>query len=150
MQHEEATRFLLFSAEQKTPAGIRALFDHTIASYLSDDPVFSLAAAGKQTDAYIGSVGMAPDETRGGMQIYWSIHPAYWQQGYGAEAAEALIQYAFDELGFDTLAAYTHPGNIASLRLAQKVGMQYQGKIKLEGADEAGVCYTITKKEYTP
>jgi ribosomal-protein-alanine N-acetyltransferase len=148
MRHKEATRYLLFSEEQKSPEGIRAIFDQTISSYAAEEPIFSLVVADKTTDAYLGSVGMAPDENSEAAQIYWSIHPDHWDCGYGTEATRALLRYAFEVLDMDEIVAYSHPENLASLKVAHKVGMVNLGRKKFDWADEEAIFYRLTPKEF--
>ena len=54
----------------------------------------------------------------------YTLSSAYWRQGYGTEAAQAMIQCVFQELKLERLAAEIEQDNIASIRLMQKVGME--------------------------
>lgn len=45
-------------------------------------------------------------------------------KGYATEVCQAVIAYAAQELGFDTLHCFIHPDNLASLRVAEKLGFQ--------------------------
>jgi RimJ/RimL family protein N-acetyltransferase len=49
-------------------------------------------------------------------------------RGLATEAAGAAIAYAFDVLGVDEVVAYTSPGNAASLRVMEKLGMTVRGE----------------------
>jgi ribosomal-protein-alanine N-acetyltransferase len=147
MKHPDATRFLLFSADQKTEAGILNLFEQTIASYKSSEPIFSLTIADRKTDEFIGSAGMAPDYEGTGIQMYWAISPGLWGKGLASEAARALIRYGFETLGMESIRAYMHPNNLASIRVAEKAGMCLHNTIRLDDFDQDALCYQITNKE---
>ncbi len=47
----------------------------------------------------------------------------YWGRGIGTEAASVCVDFARDDLGIKKLVALIIPGNIASIRVAEKLGM---------------------------
>ncbi|HWL05986.1 MAG TPA: GNAT family N-acetyltransferase [Xanthobacteraceae bacterium] len=55
---------------------------------------------------------------------YW-LGTAHWDQGYATEAARAVIDYAFDDLGYDALLAGARVANPASRRVLEKCGFQW-------------------------
>jgi RimJ/RimL family protein N-acetyltransferase len=57
---------------------------------------------------------------------YW-LGVAYWGQGYATEAARALIDHAFGDLGCDRLAGGARVSNPASRRVLEKCGFQWTG-----------------------
>ena len=57
---------------------------------------------------------------------YWLGVP-YWGKGYATEAARALIDHAFVDLGHDTLVAGARLSNPASRRVLEKCGFQWTG-----------------------
>lgn len=60
---------------------------------------------------------------------YWIGEP-YWGRGYCSEAAGALIQFAFAELGIKRLVAEHLRSNPASGRVMQKTGMRQVGSAR--------------------
>lgn len=56
--------------------------------------------------------------------LFWVIDPAYQRQGYATEAAQAMIAYAFTQMGLKRIIATTEYGNIASQGVMQKTGMK--------------------------
>jgi RimJ/RimL family protein N-acetyltransferase len=61
---------------------------------------------------------------------YW-IGVPHWGNGYATEAARALIDYCFGELGYDELLAGARVTNPASRRVLEKCGFQWTG-VKLQ------------------
>ena len=57
---------------------------------------------------------------------YW-IGVPYWGRGYVTEAARALIDHAFGELGCERLAGRARVSNPASRRVLEKCGFQWTG-----------------------
>ena len=58
MTDKETTKYLEFSATQKSPQGATHLLDFILESYKTDEPVFSLAIE-NQNNGYIGSCGVS-------------------------------------------------------------------------------------------
>lgn len=143
-----ATRFLSFAPEQKTPKGARAFFDSVIESYQSYHPIFSLAIVQKENGTYTGSCGLSPIEDGAGVECYYVLLPAYWGKGYAAEALTALFDYAFSELRIDKITARIHPENLSSLRVAESVGMTYQGDVYDPYASAQMCLFLITERSY--
>jgi RimJ/RimL family protein N-acetyltransferase len=54
----------------------------------------------------------------------YTIDPAEQRKGYATEAMGAMVGYALDVLEADLLRAYADAGNIASVRVAEKVGLE--------------------------
>jgi ribosomal-protein-alanine N-acetyltransferase len=57
---------------------------------------------------------------------FW-ILPKYWQQGYTAEAAKAVLQFAFNELQLNRIEATVETENIASIATINKLGFKHEG-----------------------
>lgn len=67
------------------------------------------------------------------VEIGWSIHPDRWGEGLATELARASVRAAFDVLGLDDVIAYTANDNVASWRVMEKAGMQYDREIVAVG-----------------
>jgi RimJ/RimL family protein N-acetyltransferase len=52
----------------------------------------------------------------------------------GTEAAQAILAYAHDKLGLTRLVCLIDQGHVASMRVAEKMGMAFEK----EGEDEIG------------
>lgn len=57
---------------------------------------------------------------------YWIGRP-YWDQGYCTEAGEAVLRYAFTQLGLIRVHCRHFARNPASGRVMHKLGMQHEG-----------------------
>ncbi len=80
------------------------------------------------TGKVIGHVLFAqlPDAAEGIYEIGWFFNRAYWRRGYAFEAAQALIQYGFEQLKLHKITAETIDP-VHSGALAQKLGMAWEG-----------------------
>jgi [ribosomal protein S5]-alanine N-acetyltransferase len=55
--------------------------------------------------------------------LFWAIDPEQQRQGYATEAAQALIDFAFQQLRVKRLIATTEHDNAASIAVMRKLGM---------------------------
>lgn len=80
----------------------------------------------KSTGDFIGCCGLRPYSLDN--QIYelgFHIKPKYWGKGLGTEAAKAIVNYSFNELGLTKLFAGHNPNNIASENILRKLEFNY-------------------------
>lgn len=84
-------------------------------------PVFSL-----ETGELVGCCGLRPWQGNG-YEIGFHLRPQFWGQGYAAEAAQRVIDYAFHGLMAEKLFAGHNPNNTASRRVLSKLGFIYIG-----------------------
>lgn len=59
------------------------------------------------------------------VEIGWRLSSAHWNQGYATEAATAVANHAFDNLGLTELVSFTVAQNKASRRVMEKIGMRH-------------------------
>jgi RimJ/RimL family protein N-acetyltransferase len=71
-----------------------------------------------------------------------------WNQGYATEAACAVRDYAFDTLGLPLLVSLIRPGNAASARVAEKVGLAQVATIERHGRSYRR--YELRRRPVTP
>lgn len=88
------------------------------------------------TDALVGLVGAnEPHPEMGeGPEIDYFLAPHVWGKGIGSEAVRRLCDYLFGVVGLPALEALVFAElNPASVRLAEKVGMRFVGRLPLVG-----------------
>ena len=76
----------------------------------------------EESHTVIGRAGLQLREGYEEPELGFVIAPAYREQGYAREACEAVLQYAKEELFFQTVRAVVHRKNEKSLRLCKKLG----------------------------
>jgi RimJ/RimL family protein N-acetyltransferase len=81
----------------------------------------------KQTGRWIGRIGPWRPEGWPGSEIGWSLVRDRWGRGYAAEGATAAANWAFDTLGWSDIIHSIAPENVASQRVAQKLGSRNFG-----------------------
>lgn len=85
----------------------------------------------KDSGRWIGRLGPWQPEGWPGPEIGWSIVRDCWGQGYAVEGATASANWAFDTLGWTKIIHSIAPENLASQRVAQKLGSKNLGPGKL-------------------
>lgn len=102
----------------------------------------------KQSQRVIGYCGLLffPDiNGQQEVEIGYRLERSAWGQGYATEAALAVRDFAFHTLGIKRLIAIIDPANVASAGVAQKIGMQYETDVMLEGYTHPDHVYVVTR-----
>jgi RimJ/RimL family protein N-acetyltransferase len=60
------------------------------------------------------------------VEIGWHLHPDCWGNGYATEAAQRLLEHAWD-LDIAEVNAVAHPGNDRSVAVMERLGLEPQG-----------------------
>jgi len=81
------------------------------------------------------------------IEIGYAIAKDFWKKGYASEAAEAVLNYAFNEIGLEMVVAVARPENKGSRRVMEKNGMKFDYVGKFYERDL--VHYSITKEEHS-
>ena len=63
-------------------------------------------------------------------ELGYILNPGYQGQGYGSEAAGALVQRALTDGGMHRVVAHCNPENTASWKLLEKIGFQREGSLR--------------------
>jgi RimJ/RimL family protein N-acetyltransferase len=65
------------------------------------------------------------------LEIGWTTAREFWGNGYATEAALACRDHAFAELDRDHVISLIAPENVASIRVAEKIGESYERNVEL-------------------
>ncbi|MBQ2756094.1 MAG: GNAT family N-acetyltransferase [Oscillospiraceae bacterium] len=102
----------------------------------------------------VGSIGVVLiDEKNEWAEIGYTIGYNYWRKGITAEAATAVRDFLFGEVGFNRLVIRRAEGNHASGRVAEKSGFLQEGVERGAFKSKGGefwdmVQYSMLKKEW--
>jgi RimJ/RimL family protein N-acetyltransferase len=97
------------------------------------------ATVERSTGSFLGRCGLLPWEIDGKQEVElaYLIDKSRWGEGFATEAAIAISGHARRALGIHRLICLIMPGNVASIRVAQKVGMAFEREL----VDEVGLCH---------
>jgi RimJ/RimL family protein N-acetyltransferase len=85
----------------------------------------------KETGTSIGICGLLKRDSLPDVDVGFAFLPNYWSQGYAFESASAVMTYGREVLGLRRIVAITSPDNDASIRLLERIGLRFEGLIKL-------------------
>jgi len=80
------------------------------------------------------------------IDLGYRLAPKFWGHGYATEAGRQIAHHAFLDLGIPHLTALIHPLNLASARVAEKVGLSLTGTVDTLGT--ALDCYAVSRSHY--
>lgn len=63
------------------------------------------------------------------VEVLYAFMPPFWGQGLATEFTAAALDVAATDIGLTDVVAYTTPGNIASRRVMEKNGFEFEGDI---------------------
>lgn len=84
----------------------------------------------------IGMCGLVNRDSLDDIDIGFGFLPEYCNKGYAYESAQALFNYAKFELGIHKIVAITQSNNLPSIRLLNRLGLQFEKTVILPGKDE--------------
>lgn len=87
----------------------------------------------KEAGIPIGICGLVKRDTLEWVDIGFAVLGRFCGRGYPWEAAAAVMEYGRTVLKLPRIVAVTMPGNRNSIRLLEKLGLQFQEKIILPG-----------------
>jgi RimJ/RimL family protein N-acetyltransferase len=113
----------------------------------------------KANSQFIGFVGLAKVNFTAhftpAIEIGYRLASAYWGQGYGTEAAKAVLDYGFAQLKLEEIVSFTAVINKRSRRIMEKIGLKHNPaddfdhpKIPLTSPLHRHVLYRLTRKAF--
>jgi ribosomal-protein-alanine N-acetyltransferase len=101
----------------------------------------------------IGAVSLKVDRDLNRADLGYWIGKPFWNLGYAAEAARAVIAAGFDEMGLNRICAFHFARNPSSGRVMEKLGMLLEGTARQHtmkwGKYEDLVSYGILREDWT-
>lgn len=92
------------------------------------------ATVHKATNRFIGRCGLLPWTIDGQeeVEVAYLIARDFWGQGLASEAALAIRDYGFWQLDLPRLVCLIDRGNLASIKVAEKIGMRFDRECRDE------------------
>ena len=91
---------------------------------------FVFAIIQVDTKKLIGAIGLKVNSAHQNAELGYWIGKPYWNKGFATEAAQAILNFGFSDLGLERIHAHFLSRNPASGRVMEKLGMQYEGKLR--------------------
>ncbi len=128
--------------------GVRTLDDSM--KYLREGPMASYALHGhglyrvelRSSGAPAGICGLLHRESLKEVDVGFAFLPEFRGCGYGFESASAVLEYGREVLGLQRIVGFTSSDNAGSLRILQKLGLTYEGEVRLKDDGELVGLYS--------
>ena len=117
-----------------------------VSSRWADEKIGFCSLIEKNSGKFSGWCGLWQLKETGEIEVGYAITKKFWGRGFASESAEAFLEYGFEKLNLEKIAAVAFPENRASHRVMEKLGMSYDYTGNFYGRDL--VHYSITKEEY--
>lgn len=123
-------------------------------NFIDEEEVWAVVF--KENNKLIGSIGLHKDQLRSAADVKmlgYVLSKEYWGRGIMAEAAHAVIRFAFESLDIALLTVHHYFHNTRSRRVIEKCGFQYEGTLRrcskiYDGSVHDLVCYSMTRQEW--
>ena len=128
----DLTRHTLFQTHETIDDTRFFLHDYRLSRYANSEPdPVGIVLRADPTRSVIGAIG-CHWISRGDavMEMGYALAEPYWGRGLVAEAGRAMIAMVFREYAVERLQARVFDGNIPSRRVAEKMGMKYEGCLR--------------------
>lgn len=124
----EVTRFMFFGPRDEADSQD---YLHGMLESQAREPrfVWELAIVRRSDDCLIGACDLTLEDEREGDLGYILARHA-WGQGYATEAARAMVDAGFGQLGLERVFATCDVDNAASARVLEKVGLRREALLK--------------------
>lgn len=97
----------------------------------------------REDGAWVGQAGLWNPPGWPGLEVGWRLARRTWGEGFATEAARAAIEWAWETLNTDELISVIQPGNAASIRVAERLGMRRLRRSTVKG--QAVVIFGIQR-----
>jgi|SRR5690625_1096141 len=91
---------------------------------------FPFAVVLKIGEKLIGTMTLRVDKLHNKGELAYWIGKDYWNKGYATEAAKEVIDFGFNDQNLNRIWAPVMSKNKASVKVMQKVGLEYEGTLK--------------------
>lgn len=104
---------------------------------------FGLWAVDLKSDAIpVGICGLLRRPPLTDVEIGFGFLERFCRKGYASEAAGAVMSFGRQRLGLKRIVAVTAPDNDGSIRILEKLGLQFETLIDLPGYEERRKLFT--------
>ena len=96
----------------------------------------------------IGDSGLLELQEYGWIDLGFRLAQSSWGKGLATEAASAWVRAAFHDFHIDRLISFVHPGNVASIRVLEKLGFHAAGQDTIMGMHS--ILFSLGAKDVRP
>jgi len=102
----------------------------------------------KEGKQFVGWAGLSYLPEFDEVDLGYRFLPEFWGKGLATEVSRAILKYGFNELQLERIIAMAMKENKASIRVMQKVGMQFEKLAPYEPGSIDVVWYFMDQNSY--
>lgn len=101
----------------------------------------------KSDETFLGWCGLKrhADDS---VDVGYRLHRIYWGAGYATEAALACLEYGFQHCELNEIVAHATVSNQGSIRVLEKIGMQYLKEVEDDSFPERVSVYALSMEQW--
>lgn len=80
----------------------------------------------RETGEFVGRAGLYEGWDWPGVEASWTVRRDLWGRGLATEAGAAAVAWGWEQLAVEHLVSVIEPGNIASCKVAEKLGFHLE------------------------
>lgn len=100
----------------------------------------------KSSRRVVGRIGFMNPVGWPGFELGWTLARDCWGKGYATEGARRALAYAFTEMNRDHVISLIAPDNLASIKVAERLGEKVEGETRIIGRDV--LIYGISRDDW--
>ena len=116
--------------------------------YLREGPMamyekfgFGLWHAARKDGVAVGMCGLLKRDNLPDADVGYAFLPAFWGQGFALEATAATLRHGARKFGLTRVLGVVSEGNAGSIRVLEKLGMNFERMFSLHDAEPAARLY---------
>ena len=118
--------------EDRSETDVRAFVD-MFRDWQTEQPRrrFQLAIISRDDGGLIGNCGIRRKPgNEWEADIGYELAPKWWGRGYATEAARAVVEFGFRDLGLKRISSWCIADNVASARVLERLGFTQEGRLR--------------------
>jgi ribosomal-protein-alanine N-acetyltransferase len=136
----------------RQPDSIEFERDHIrkhIANYYDKYGFGLWAAVLKDNNQLIGRCGLLYQQIEDAreLEVSYLLDRHYWGRGLATEAAHETVRLGFEKYKFPRIIALINPDNVASVRVAEKIGMKYERDVNYKDFGKVAM-YVLRARDF--
>jgi RimJ/RimL family protein N-acetyltransferase len=153
----EVMRYVTFGVPTPRERYEREILPRWFALY-AVNPLLAYWVAERRADGgFVGWFHLRPDRFDAGeLELGYRLRRAAWRQGLATEGSLGVLAHGFERVGAEIITARTLAANVASQRVMQKCGLQFERDFTYPEdvvagrteAERAAVKYSITRSAW--
>jgi RimJ/RimL family protein N-acetyltransferase len=101
----------------------------------------------KESGELVGTCGLIQRDGLDDVDIGFAFLPQFRGKGYALESAAAVLEHARNGLDLKRIVAIVSAANHRSIRILERIGLQFERKIKMPGDDEEILLYATAARK---